>query len=288
MKKLYYIIIAFMIFKSAEGQQLYCDFDGVKVVTFGASTGTIDSLFANPHPDLIDNSPNCAKYIRASILYDNIKFYPDSMLHDVTLYASNSPLTPKMTIKLYSSAPIGTLVQLQLGSKSDDNYPSGIHSEYQTFTTAQNAWQNLFFDYYQSPAGSLVSATQVNKVVLLYNPEFAGQDTIYFDDLTGPELLSNVPVVPDAGILPAMKLYQNAPNPVKENTHINFQINSAGFVSLELFDMLGNSVSSLLNQNMKAGSYSIPVATENIPNGIYFYMLKTENGSRSKKMIISK
>jgi hypothetical protein len=75
---------------------------------------------------------------------------------------------------------------------------------------------------------------------------------------------------------------------VKETTKINFQLNSAGPVSLKIYDMVGNPVASLIEQNMKAGIYTIPFQTGEIPDGIYFYVLKKEGTSRSMKMIVSK
>jgi hypothetical protein len=84
------------------------------------------------------------------------------------------------------------------------------------------------------------------------------------------------------------KLSQNYPNPVKENTSIKVQLNSAGPVTLKLYDMLGNSVSTLLDQNMVAGTYNIPVEAENIPNGIYFYVLKKDSLTQTMRMVISR
>jgi len=86
----------------------------------------------------------------------------------------------------------------------------------------------------------------------------------------------------------SFKLSQNYPNPAKESTFIKLQLNTLGPVTLKLYDMLGNSISSLLDQNMMAGIYSIPVETENMPNGIYFYVLKKGSVSQTMKLIISK
>lgn len=84
------------------------------------------------------------------------------------------------------------------------------------------------------------------------------------------------------------KLFQNSPNPVKSMTYINFQLNSPGFVSLELFDMLGNPVATLMEEDIRAGHYSVPVSVDELPEGIYFYVLKRGSEVRSMKMIVSK
>jgi hypothetical protein len=84
------------------------------------------------------------------------------------------------------------------------------------------------------------------------------------------------------------KLSQNNPNPAMESTTINFQLNSSGIVSLEIYDILGNQVSTVLNQNMKAGNYSVPIETSTIPDGLYFYILKKDGYSKTTRMIIAK
>lgn len=287
MKKLYFLILAFIITQKVTGQQNYCDFEGNKVLSFGLSTGILDSFAINPVPDSINTSSFCAKYLRNTSLYDIIRLYPNMKLVDVSSYADSSPQAPKINIKVYSSAPVGSEIQLQLGSMSIDSFPAGTHSSFVGVTTVQNAWELVTFSYYESPIGSMVLPTEIDKIILLFNPLTSTVETIYFDDLTGPPLINPTGIsMIDAS--PSFELSQNSPNPVKQNTVIRFQLNSTGLVSLELFDILGNLVLSLLNQEMKAGTHSIPLETGTIPNGIYFYVLKKEGFSRTKKMVISK
>jgi len=288
MKKIVFLFLTFIALRST-GQQLnYNDFEGNKHASFGFSTGVIDSAFVNPKPNNVNSSPVCAKYIRDTATYDFMRIYPEMKLEDVSVYAFNAIQTPKIKVKMYTTAPVGTYVQLQLGSRSDDNYPSGVHSEYLAVTSVQNAWELLTFNYIQSPQGGAVAPTNVDKIVILFHPNSAARDTVYFDDLTGPRLNNW-----DLGIAPpashaALRLYQNNPNPAIGNTSINFQLASPGMVSLRIFDLLGNSVSTLLNEHLKAGIYSIPVETSDIPTGIYFYELKKDGESKTMKMTVSK
>lgn len=267
------------------GQQNYCDFEGNNMITFGMYTGTIDSMFANPALNPVDSSAHCAKYVRDSIMYDFIKMNTDMKLGDISAYADSMIGAPKFMMKLYSTAPIGTVVHLQLGIKSVDNYPTGIHSEYLTVTTAQNAWEMVNFNYWKTNSTSLATPSTIDKIILLFNPGATTQDTIYFDDIMGPNMVTPAAVEELKGS--AFMLGQNSPNPAKQNTSINFQLNSEGAITLELFDMLGNLVTTLVDQRMKSGSYSIPVETAVIPSGIYFYTLKKDGVSQTKRMIIS-
>lgn len=288
MKKIYFIISVFfaMNLTVSAQQQNYCDFEGNNVLSFGMYTGTLDSMFTNPDTNGINTSMNCARYIRDTMMYDFIKLHPDMKLQDITAYADSAMGVPKMTLKVYSTAPVGTLVQLQLGIKSVDNYPTGIHSEYLAVTSTQNAWETLTFNFYMSHPGSFATATNIDKIVLLFGAGTTTEDTVYFDDLMGPALItpSSIQEVNASN----SKLFQNNPNPAKQSTSISFQVNTYGSVSIELFDMIGNSVKTLLDEEIKAGSYSLPVDTSELPNGIYFYVLKKDGSSQTKRMIVSK
>jgi len=83
-------------------------------------------------------------------------------------------------------------------------------------------------------------------------------------------------------------LSDNYPNPFNPTTQINYSIKTAGMVSLKVYDILGTEVSSLVNENQKAGNYSVSFNASNLPSGIYFYTIQSGNFSDSKKMILLK
>lgn len=84
------------------------------------------------------------------------------------------------------------------------------------------------------------------------------------------------------------KLENNYPNPFNPNTTIRYSIPSDGNVSLKVFDVLGREVTTLVAARMKAGSYQSEFNAGNISSGIYFYQLKSDNFSETKKMILTK
>lgn len=286
MKNIFFSIGILFIYSVLPAQQNYCNFEGIKVISFGWAFGPLDTLFANPAPDSVNGSAYCARYVRDTSLYDNIKIYPYEKMSNITPYANNTFQTPKMKMKVFSSAPPGTKIKLHLGPKTDDNYPTGVHSEYVGVTKMQNAWEMIIFHYLQSPQGSNSAPDNVDKIALFFNPNSNEKDTFYFDDLMGPELLSAS--VPEMESPFPFRLYQNSPNPAREITYIKFQLNSPGLVSLKLYDMIGNQVVSLADEEMKAGIHSIPLETGKLSEGIYFYTLKKDGISRSMKLIVSK
>jgi hypothetical protein len=173
--------------------QVYDNFDGTSVVTYDSKTGAFDNDFKNPGPDQVNGSPFCAKYIRnAKKQYDYIKIKPNGKLADVTPYASYLGTAPKLKLKVFTNAPVGTLVEIQLGKVSRESYPQAVHSQYQAYTTTSNAWEELEFVYAQTPAGSETSATDVNLITLMFDPNSSSHYTFYFDDLSGPTVVAEV------------------------------------------------------------------------------------------------
>jgi len=90
-------------------------------------------------------------------------------------------------------------------------------------------------------------------------------------------------------------LSQNYPNPFNPRTSIQYAISSRQFVLLKVFDVLGNEIETLINEEKSAGTYEIIWYAGQLPSGVYFYQLKaTPNGGQAgsfvetKKMILMK
>jgi len=93
-------------------------------------------------------------------------------------------------------------------------------------------------------------------------------------------------------------LFANYPNPFNPSTKINFAVPRNGFVNLTIYDVLGNEVATLVNEEKAAGSYEIEFSTIggsasgrnvlNLPSGIYFYRLEAGTFVQTKKMILMK
>jgi hypothetical protein len=89
--------------------------------------------------------------------------------------------------------------------------------------------------------------------------------------------------------LPAnYRLVQNFPNPFNPNTKITYQIPELSFVTLKIYDALGNEIIKLVNGEKPVGSYKIEFDATTLPSGIYFYRLQAGNFVENKKMILLK
>jgi len=83
-------------------------------------------------------------------------------------------------------------------------------------------------------------------------------------------------------------LEQNYPNPFNPNTVISFQLPVSSNVSLKVFDILGNEISTIVNGYQPAGKYEFEFSGANLPSGVYFYTITAGQYSETKKMILMK
>jgi hypothetical protein len=95
----------------------------------------------------------------------------------------------------------------------------------------------------------------------------------------------------DDQVIGDYKLFQNYPNPFNPSTIIRYKINKSTNVIIKIYDILGKEVSTLVNEYQKAGDYKVHFPGSNalqLPAGVYFYRLKTDDYSQVKKMILLK
>jgi len=88
----------------------------------------------------------------------------------------------------------------------------------------------------------------------------------------------------------SFKLEQNYPNPFNPTTTINYNIPKTSYVTLKVYDILGNVVKTIVDKEQRAGSYNVQFAVGNrqLASGIYFYQLSAGSFIQSKKMILLK
>lgn len=80
----------------------------------------------------------------------------------------------------------------------------------------------------------------------------------------------------------------NFPNPFNPTTIINFSIKDAGFVNIRVFDLIGQQVAELVNEEKQAGSYSVRFDASKLPSGIYIYTINSGAFTQTRKMLLMK
>src|SRR4030095_12690895 len=100
---------------------------------------------------------------------------------------------------------------------------------------------------------------------------------------------SLVGITPISGTIPSSYvLSQNYPNPFNPTTNIKFSLPKAGNVKMVVFDILGREVTTLVNEFKSAGNYIVDFNAANFASGVYFYNLRVNDFSETKKMLLIK
>lgn len=123
------------------------------------------------------------------------------------------------------------------------------------------------YGYAISSEGGFFGGTQVLKIT---------------DAVVGINQISEL--VPDG-----FSLSQNYPNPFNPTTKINYELRITNYVSLKVYDVLGNEVFVLVNEKQNAGSYEVDFDGSNFSSGVYFYKLSVDgNTIDTKQMVLLK
>ena len=171
------------------------NFQDQRKVRYDFINGQFTPYFANPAPNAVNDSRVVASYQRnAGELFDVIIMNLE--MADLADYLSGAK---SMTMDVWSPAP-GLTVQITLENRDlalPDNFPIGRHSVYLASTTATVEWETLTFSFDIQPDAS-VANDNVDRLVLLFEPNTNNGTQWYFDNLNGPELL-NEPCADDPG-----------------------------------------------------------------------------------------
>ncbi len=124
------------------------------------------------------------------------------------------------------------------------------------------------FYAYQHWTHPLVNNGQLNDSLVQTLQE--GMDSL----TTGIAEESNQPVL--------FKLYQNYPNPFNPATTIKYSVEKESYVSIKVFDVLGNEILSLVDGIKSPGDYDVKLNTGRLGSGVYFYRMEAEDRSGEK------
>lgn len=92
----------------------------------------------------------------------------------------------------------------------------------------------------------------------------------------------------DAEIPFDFHLEQNYPNPFNPSTIIGYQVPIAGLVTIKVYDVLGNEIAILVDDEKPAGNFKIEFNGSNLSSGVYFYRIQAGNYTQTKKFILMK
>jgi len=211
---------------------------------------------------------------------------------DMIAWDSNNDFKAEVHARnVSSSLELGQLVQ-SLNTK----YSIGLNML--TSTPGSNASDHASFWRYSYPAVLLIeSMGDFNPYYHKVTDEISRINKPYFERLSKLAIaVTAASAVPVSGTsvkqaLPnTFALQQNYPNPFNPTTIISYQVSSPSFITLKIFDSLGNEVETLVNDYKQPGTYSSTFNTQNksLTSGIYFYTLRSGNNVQTNKMVLVK
>jgi hypothetical protein len=122
---------------------------------------------------------------------------------------------------------------------------------------------------------------------------FSGHIIIHSNAPSSPDTIAvagigttstSVNIVPE--IPTVYSLWQNYPNPFNPSTKFGFRIAEFGLVTLKVYNLLGQEVATLVNEEMKPGSYEVTWDASGMASGVYFYRLQAGSFVETKKLVL--
>jgi aminopeptidase N len=199
----------------------------------------------------------------------DLNFFFDEWIYDeyyptYTYQYSQDSLTNLLTLQInQTQGQIGWRQIFEMPIKVKINYSGGVD----TITV----WNDQVTAEYNIPLTAKVTSVQIDP-----------------DEW----ILRTVSPVTDVEETPtnlfSYKLDANYPNPFNPSTTISFSVPEREVVTLKVYDILGNEVTTLVNEEKPAGSYKIIWYTEGLAGGVYFYQMTADEFVQTKKMILLK
>jgi hypothetical protein len=242
-------------------------FDGVLQSSWSGWSASLDNLVANESPLVIDlsgtrNSSQFninAQLMRTGDIPDNDLVIHFVVVEDLFFDGRNTISNHKQVMRKMLPSPSGKSFSINLNETISIVQSIDIESTW--------AADSLGIVVFVQSAGSKN----------VYQSE-----TIKYSDLVVSND-DNLNQIPEEFILE-----QNYPNPFNPSSTIKFSIPTSEFVTLKVFDILGNEVAALVNENKLSGTYEVLFSAARLSSGVYFYQLKTGEFLQTKKMILMK
>ena len=184
----------------------------------------------------------------------------------------------------YKFSPLGNDgLYIVVGMLDSDSSAVGAGAMY--FQNAASSWTEFDIPIYYTPG--LPNPVQTFISIFIFDStgqansgSFALIDHLSFTDPSAVEQISGLPQ--------DFSLSQNYPNPFNPSTKIEYSIPEASFVQLKVYDILGNEVAELVNEEQSAGTYRADFIADNLSSGFYVAQLRAGNYTKTIKMTLLK
>lgn len=186
---------------------------------------------------------------------------------------------------------------LELEASIDEN-----NNIYLTWQASEES-DPLGYNLYRSNESGNYSSTPINSEpittlsftdLVFHTDNYYVATALYEDDMEShysneSYVLGQVSIDDEKEIVPnKFELLQNYPNPFNPSTTIKFNLTKSSYVTINVYDILGRKVESLVNNQLPAGYHHVVWNAGNVSSGMYFYRIEAGDFSATKKMLMLK
>ena len=273
--------VATYIFKSTNGGDNFFQTQVIGLGFVGGMIITADQkiLLGTSLGGVLYSTNNGSSFISLSsfpsIFIKTIQIAPDNTIYVSDAYGLNSSTDNGQTFQDASVPGNFSTVRTAAVNSNGDVFLSKDDRNIFLSHDRGNSWTQI--------NEGIPGTTYVYSLTSSQGRIFAGTSNsgaYYFDDLTG--------IFPNTLTADEFRLEQNYPNPFNPVTLLEFGISNSGFVSLKVYDILGNEVKTLVNEFKQPGTYEVEFAGSNLSSGIYFYKLEAGSFVETKRMLLVK
>jgi hypothetical protein len=249
------------------------DQNGVFHVGFLSSELPMSNIFIGSS---LSSNQNDTNYVTGFFGVTSLKA-GDAVNHDITIFKTNSTISGRVTIE--GNSPN---MNLQLICMNTDTGFVFAYTDVNGYYIAHVS--NKIYTYKLAPMSGTLPPQYVSSSITVHPGQTNANLNITLSDVKSDN--SNSPK--------SFNLSQNYPNPFNPSTSISYQLPSDAFVTLKIFNVLGNEVRTLENGFTHAGTHQVQFNAIGISSGVYFYTIQANslNGNQTfhstKKMILMK
>lgn len=263
------------------------DSNSERYVTQISKDSTFNSKTVLLHSEYQSTQLSFRSVIPGEKYYWRVKAYGqvgESAYSDVYSFQSGIPLPPQLIAPAHATYNVSLKPEFKWQPRLDaDLYRIQVSStiEFQNGTFAVDTM--------------MVDTTLILKTALTPNKIYYWRvnaknkfGTGFWSSQFGFKTLSTTNVANESDLPTTHKLNQNYPNPFNPTTKISFALPQTGFTKLKIFNVIGQLIETLINQNLSAGYHTVEFNADKYPSGIYIYTLQSGNVVLSKKMLLVK
>jgi len=189
----------------------------------------------------------------------------------------NAQITHQVLVSNYQFTPKD--LNITVGDTVEWKWVQGMHTTTSDSTTGVDVW-NAPIDVSHTIFRYVIKTPGTHSYYCIYHVSLGMVGSIIASLPTG---------VKNKNILAAsFSLGQNYPDPFNPGTKIKYSVPYITHVLLKVYDLLGNEVGTLVNEEKPAGNYEITWNAADLSGGVYFYQMKAGNFIQTKKMILLK